>query len=110
MKMYYKIKRKTGKDRVKTGKIQLPVRLYSSNGVHFTYLGQEDRVYILIMSYLKERGWLLLCNLFSYEFASNHVLAVHMLTTQYPQWFQRSLIPVQPCPKLSINNIGVNQW
>ena len=98
----------TGKDRVKTGKIQLPVRLYSSNGVHFTYLGQEDRVYILIMSYLKKRGWLLLCNLFSYEFALNLVLAVHMLTTQYPQWFRAYKIPVQPCPKLSINNIGVN--
>ena len=97
-------KRKTGKDRVKTGKIYLPVRLYGSNGVRFTYLGQEDRVYILIMSYLKERGWLLLCNLFSYEFASNPVLPVHMLTTQYPQWFRAYKIPVQPCLKLSLKH------
>ena len=94
----------TGKDRVKTGKIQLPVHLYGSNGVCFTYLGQEDRVYILIMSYLKERELLLLCNLFAYEFASNHVLAVHMLTTQYPQWFRAYKIPVQPCPKLSFKH------
>jgi len=108
--MNYRFKRMTGKDRVKTGKIALPVRLYGSNGVHFTYLGQGDRVYILIISYLKERGWLLLCNLFSFEFASNLVLAVHMLTTQYSQWFRVFLIPVQPCPKLSINNIGVYQW
>ena len=70
----------TGKDRVKTGKILLPVRLYGSNGVPFTFLGQEDRLYILIMSYLKESERLLLCNLFSNEFASNLVLAVHMLT------------------------------
>jgi len=98
----------TGKDREKTEKIALPVRPYGSNGVHFTYLGQRDRVYILIISYLKERGRLLVCNLFSFEFASNLVLAVHMLTAQYPQWFRVFLIPAQPCPKLSINNIGVN--